>query len=299
MKLLFSKAGISVLLVVLMLISAIDGGAAIRAMKMSEAVARKIVSVDGINTRGHYVGFALKLSAKTLKKEKDTIALLVDVGLIMKPDDSTCQPMVLAGGDTMVLPPGQCVQLQVVIFCGNSPLHCPKNGLHYSYFKVGSDKLVEVLRLINKHKLYNYLGQSAVWVITNRLSIGCVYSKQEDELSKQMIGELCRITGDTYPKYFTINEYSEVEGTVAFIPKTIGLVAEFRPKISGGAILSVEVYDKQGILLERLIDRQLFNSSMPPISVTFDPRPYGSGEYVLKLKGAEGTLEEKVVKAQL
>jgi len=299
MKKMSSQTRTAGLLICLILISAIDAGAAIRIMKMSEAVTKKIVSVDGINTLGRYTGYALKLTAKTLKKEKDTIELLVDVGMIMKPDDTSCQPMILAGGDTMMLTPGERVQTHVAIFCGDAPRHCPKKSLHYSYYKVGSDALVKVLQFINKHKLYDHLGQSAVWVITNDHSVGNVYDRSEDKLSKQLINELCRITGAEYPNYFALHETKEIEGTAAFVPKTVGLIAEFKPKLTAATILSVEVFNKQGMPLDKLIERQLFYPGPRPISVMFDPRPYGPGEYVLKLISAEGTLEEKVVKAQL
>ena len=271
--------------------------ASVRTMKITEAIAKKIIAFDGVNTLGNYTGPALKLIAKTTKKEKDSIILLIDVGIIMKPDDTSYQPMVVAGGDTMIVAPNKTAELVVNIFCGNSPRHCPRKNLHYSFLKLGSTQLIDVLSFINENKLYNYLGQHAVWVITNDSYIGNVYESGNETISKKLIKLLCSVTGKPEPKYFSITANNETPGSPAYSTKTLSIVTEFETKLKGSAILSVGVFDDKNNYIEQLIDRKLYLTGKNTIKVTFNPLPYGPGKYTIKLIGAQGVLQEKVVTA--
>ncbi len=97
-----------------------------RAMNISDAIKSRFVKMTAVNFKGGYTGTSVRLSVTNLKK--DSLDLTVDLGIILKPEDSGYQPMVLAGEENLVLAPNEKGAVDVEVFCGNSPLHCPKKN---------------------------------------------------------------------------------------------------------------------------------------------------------------------------
>ncbi len=272
--------------------------AAIRNLKISDAIKNKVIKLTAINTLGQYSGKAIKLTATSVRKEKDSLNLIVDIGIILKPADSAYQPMILAGGDTLLMEPNKAAEISVYVFCGNSSRHCPSKNLHYSFGWIGSDTLVKVLRFIRDNNLFDYLGQSAVWTITNHHSLSSVYDPERDLISKKLINAICAVTGSAPPDYYTQHPNIETPGTTAYSSKTTGIIAQFTVKLTTSTILTVGVYDINNRYIENLIDRKMFSAGAQTLNVRFDPEPYGAGKYYLRLMNPEKTLQEKKVEVQ-
>jgi hypothetical protein len=270
--------------------------ATVRSLNISDAIKANIVKVKAVNFKGNYIGRSVRLSVTNTKK--DSLSLVIDLGIILKPSDKDYQPMVLAGEEKLLLGPNKQDNVEVEVFCGNSPLHCPSFNLSYSFSGVGSDTLIRVLRFINDHSLFDYLGQNAVWAITNHHDIACVYDDEKDAVSKSLIDVLCAATGRPHPDYYKLTAAQTTPGAAAYVPRTTGIIAQFDVKLRTATILSVSVFDVNGHDIEKVLDRQMFVTGQHRIDATFDPLPYGPGTYYLRLSNAEGILQEKKVIAE-
>jgi hypothetical protein len=266
-------------------------------MNISDAVKNKFVKVSGVNFKGAFTGQSVRLTVNNLKT--DSLNLTVDLGLILKPDDSAYQPMVLAGEESIALGPKKKGDVEVYIFCGNSPLHCPKQGLHYTYWKLAEPHLVAVLRYINNHRLFDYLGQNAVWAITNHNRVENIYDAERDSISQKLIDTFCLITGRAKPEYYAVNAKNEVPGQAAYVPKTLKILTNFNVNLRTATILSVGVFDEQNQMIVKLIERKRFERGSHNLEVFFDAEEFGAGKFTIRLTDPEKVLAEKHVESGL
>jgi hypothetical protein len=79
-----------ILLIVLLGIH-IPASAKMLDMNLSEAINKKMVKMDAVNTSGRYVGKTTKLSVTNMSES--ALHLKVDLGMILKPSDSAYQPL--------------------------------------------------------------------------------------------------------------------------------------------------------------------------------------------------------------
>ncbi len=183
--------------------------------------------------------------------------------------------------------------------CFVETAHCtaPKKTLLYSYWKKGSNELISVLTYIHNHRLYDYLGQSAVWTITNNHDAGGVYDHSRDSLSKQLIDTICAVTHRPKPDYYTITEQNEIPGQVAYTAKTMKIVAQFNLALRGSAILTLGVFDEKEHMIETIFERKRFEKGMHRFEANFNAEAYGAGKFSIRLMDTERVLQEKKVVA--
>jgi hypothetical protein len=220
----------------------------------------------------------------------------VDQGIILKPYVPSIQPLVLAGTETITLKAREKGELEVNVFCGDAPKACPIKDLPYTYLKVGSDTLLKVLEYINKNAIYDYLGQCAVWAVTNKdHSLMGVYDKNRDQISRELIGITSTATGKPQPDYYAINEQTETPAQPAYQPKLLRLIVPLDFTLPASAVVSVGVYDKMGHLLSYIMERKMLQagkqSLMPEISAGSMER----GKYIIRVTDPERTIVEKEV----
>jgi hypothetical protein len=268
----------------------------VHSMNISDAIKNKVVKVNGVNFNGSYTGRSVKLTVANLKR--DSLDLTIDLGVILKPDDTSYQPMVLAGEENLALGPNEKGVVDVIVFCGNGPRHCPKKDLHYTFLKKGSHELISVLRYINNHKLFDFLGQRAVWAITNYHSLTDIYDPERDSLAKKLIDTICLVTGRAKPDYYTITAKTEIPGEAAYAPKTLKIVVPFKVLLKTPTILTAGVYDERDHMIETIIERQLFGKGMHNLDLTFDAEAYGAGKFSIRIMDSQRMLQEKKVVAE-
>ncbi len=271
--------------------------ASVHSMSISDAVRNKIIKLSGVNFKGSYTGRSVRLTVTNLKN--DSLDLKVDLGLILKPDDSSYQPMVLAGEENLVLGAKQKGDVEVIVFCGNCPRHCPKQNLHYSYWKTGSKELVSVLRYINNHRLFDYLGQNAVWAITNNNRVENIYDPERAVISMKLVDTFCLVTGRAKPDYYAVSAKNEVPGEAAYTPKTLKILTRFDVRLKTATILSVGVFDEHNQMIVKLIERRRFEQGQHNLDVVFDAEEFGAGKFTIRLMDPEKVLAEKKVESGL
>ncbi|MCW3120865.1 MAG: hypothetical protein JWQ38_357 [Flavipsychrobacter sp.] len=262
-------------------------------MNLSEAIKSKIVTMDAVNTEGGYKGKTTKLTVKNTTES--ILQLKVDQGIILKPDDPKYQPLVLAGEELLVVQPYKEGAVDVNTFCGNSPKSCPSTNLHYSFLQTGSDTLIKVLKFIKLHSLFDYLGQDAVWVITNNKSIGRAYDESRETISKQLIALLCTATGRGKPEYYTVGRHVEIPDEPAYVPKALKIIANFEVLLSEPKVLTLGVYDSAGKMIQPVFEAQSFPRAGHRFGVEFESADVTAGNYFILLKEGDKILKEQKV----
>ena len=260
---------------------------------LSEAIADKSVIMEAVNFEGRYVGKTTRLSVTNTTKE--VLQLKINPGVILKPNEDGYQPMVLLGEEMLVVGPGTSGQVEVQTFCGNSDASCPKTDLHYSFSHVGSDTLIKVLGFISKNRIRTYLGQHAVWVITNHKSLGTVYSAEEADLSKRFVDFLSSVTGLPKPDYYQLMTVHETPSQPVYVPKALKIVAEFQLYIREPKTLTFGVFNEKGVMIQKVFENQEFPAMGHRFELEFESSDEPAGKYFLRLKEGDKVLQEKMV----
>lgn len=262
-------------------------------MDLDKAIKSHDIKMEAINYEGRYVGKTTRLMLTN--NNNSPIQVKVNVGMILRPDDTTYQPMVLAGEELLVVAPHQTGQVEVMTFCGNSPRSCPAEGLHYAFSRIGDDTLVKVLKYLKTNGLLDHLGQSAVWVVTNGHSPRGVYDVNRDAESKKLVDFLCAATGRNTPDYYTVTQINETPSQPAYVPKPLMIVAKFEIMLDAPKTMTLGVYDDRGNLIQKVFENQEFGKTGHRFRVEFESADVPAGKYYIRLKEYDQVLQEKMV----
>ena len=263
-------------------------------MNLSDAIKDNSVKLEAINYEGGYQGKTTRL--QITNTTKSVLQVKVNLGIILSPDDSKCQPMVLAGEEMLVVSPSKTTEVIVETFCGNAPLHCPSKGLHYSFSHTGSDTLVKVLRFIKTNSLYDGLGQSAVWAITNNSPLSDIYDVEKEAISRQLLEFVSTVTGRPLPDYYTMHSISQVSGAPAYVPKVLKIIANFEVSLETPKIMTLGIYNDKGDMIKKVFENQEFAALGHRFGVEFESSDVPAGKYYIRLKEGDAIIQEKMVK---
>jgi hypothetical protein len=263
-------------------------------MDLSEALKNKKVTMNAVNLAGRYTGKTTKLTIKNISSEE--LHLKIDLGIFLLPDTPGFQPMVLAGGEMLVVKPSKEGDIMVNTFCGNALFSCPDVNLHYSFGYIGSDTLIRILRFIKTNSLFDFLGQNAVWAITDGHYIGSVFDADREALSKQFEDLICKITGRNKADYYTVNRVVEQPSKPAYIPKQLKIIADFEILLDAPNTLTLGVFDSSGKVIQPVFENQSFPRAGHRFGVEFESTDVPAGKYFILLKEADKILQQKMVR---
>lgn len=251
--------------------------------------------MDAVTTAAKYTGSSVRLTITNTGNTQ--IIIKINTGVILKPDNPAYQQLVLPGGETLTLKAHEKGEIDAEVFCNNAIKDCPVAGLHYSYYRIGGEELLKVLEYVREHALFDHLGQTAVWSITNYLPLSCVYDSSNALQSENIIAYIAEVTKREKPKYFiTYNDY-EKPGQRACMGRTEKIYVPFDITLNSSETLSVSLYNLKGVLVKEIAEPQLFDAGKHHITAIILPGHLEASKYIVKLKNTEKTLQEREIKA--
>jgi hypothetical protein len=263
-------------------------------MDLAEALSKHLVKMEAVNFKGNYTGKCMKLTITNT--QKSTMVLKITPGIVLKADDTSYQPMILASEQMLAIQPSKNSTVEMYNFCGNSPRKCPGINMAYSFSHVANDKLMPVLKFIKENGLYDNLGQYAVWAITNNHEANEIYDPERPELSKKLIELVCSITRKDRPNYYTVGSSAPVAGQPAYNPKKLKIYAEFEIRLTEAKNLTLGVYDEVGNRIQKVFEQENFGAMGHRFTVEFEAEGVDAGNYYIRLTEAGKILQEKKVK---
>lgn len=144
--------------------------------------------------------------------------------------------------------------------------------------------------------LFDYLGQQAVWAITNNHELSNVYDPARDVVSKQLIELISTITGKAKPAYYTLVPDEQNPGSPAYNPKVLKILAQFEARLDAPKTLTLGVFDAAGIMVQPVFENQNFPARGHRFEVEFEAENVAAGNYFIRLKEGDAILQEKMVK---
>jgi len=260
---------------------------------LSDAINDKSVRMSAVNVEGRFKGKTTNLTIAN--NTKNDLDVKVNLGIFLKPDDSNCQPMLLAGGEQLTIKAGATREITVMTFCGNAPKNCPEKNLRYSFSHVGNDDLIKVLEYIKANSLYDFLGQSAVWAMTNGHELSDLYDDSRQATAQALVDYIIKLTGRKRPDYYAVQQTTEAPGQPAYVPKPLKIIAKFEIGLDAPKTLTLGVFNDKGEMIQKVFENKEFGARGHRFEVEFEAADVPSGKYYIRIKEYDNVLQEKMV----
>jgi len=146
---------------------------------------------------------------------------------------------------------------------------------------------VSVAQFINTHHLYNSIGQSAIWALTNHHNLAGIFSYSDTGNSKKLIALIACRTGVQMPQYAIV--YKPARKGDAFNPEIENYVVEVNLPANAPRNTHVLVFDSTGKVV-REEKTEIISAKGRKTFVKFDPETTPHGSYTVALKDDDNTI---------
>lgn len=265
-------------------------------LNLSKAIQQHIVTVEAVATGSSYNKQALKLTIENTGSL--TYNLIMNPGVIFVCDSAGFQPLILAGEEKLFMTPLKKTTITVQTFCADSRNLAPVKGLTYTYSKVAGDTLVKVIDFIHKNRMFNDLGQSAVWMFTNDHSLNNVYDSGNDFMSKKLLDYIVKVTNRPMPEYYVQSDINTSPGEEVYTPKTLKIFAKFEEELESPKKLTLGVFNEQGEMIQSVFENRNYGKAGHRFRVEFEAKGVPAGKYYIRLKSEDVVLRETMVEVE-
>jgi hypothetical protein len=279
-----------------LIIFVISTNLAASSIPLSEAISKKLVSVEAFGTGGHS-GESLKLTLRNLGAKG--LELAIPAGLIFPSQDTFLQDLIVIRSESVVLEKGQNRIVRLFGICAQASYGSPGEGSVFKVGRMAEGALAQVVRYIDEHRITDNAAQHAVWAVTDGHSVANI---NNDEL-KKLTAEL---TGQKYVPYTVRHAPTPSEGYVvrratvtevttyepAFRPNPIVIEGLFEYQTDSDIIASFGIYNEQGEMIHPLFKSRRQIKGFHKFKFTFEIRNLPKGKYFARMTSGQRILGE-------
>ena len=153
---------------------------------LTEAIKQNLISISikgadkkSANYKSGHWGECIEFSITN--KTKKQLSITLEPGLFLNSDDTTIQRMMLIDNSMFILAATTTKIKNIYAVCSQMHYRSPSENIAFNIKGKAEGDLLELAKIITKHKIYNYTSQNAVWVLTDNNSIESVYSENKIE----------------------------------------------------------------------------------------------------------------------
>jgi len=216
-----------------------------------EALKQNLISltVTGIDYKSDSVyvssfyGPCINLRVKNISK---TLVNLYEApGRLLMPDDTDQQTIMISEVIAITLQPGQEVKKRVRGFCTEAHDGAPNINTQFSFGSMASAHLLNLSKLINEKKIYDYTAQQAVWCLSDDEDPAYIYSDDDTAGASVLRKFVCKEKGIQYTAIPRVNKES---------PRLRYIEGQFDYTIQKPKTISLKVYNQSGQLVKNIVD---------------------------------------------
>lgn len=282
----------SIILLTLAFSLATSAFAATERSSLKSAYDKGQIKIAATTTGKSYKSRALKL--QITNTTRDALSLTIDPALIFKPDEDQYQQLVLPAEEMLALAPGGHAEMEVQTFCGKKEASAPGDKLTYKLWKQGDSTLIKVSQYIRKNKLYDALGQQAIWAITDHSDLDAIIDPERPKQSTELLALLVKLTGRPTPEYFRLYKLDTTAGQPVFQKRVLKIVANMDWKLETPRNLTLGIYNRTGDLVQGVFEEKPMPKGGYRMQVQFEAEGAPPGPYYMRLKDGDALM--KVIK---
>jgi hypothetical protein len=273
--------------------STLAGNAAVLKSGLKAAMDNGLVRVSAVSTGEIYNKKALKL--QLVNNTRDALQLTVEPALIFKPADSAYQDLVLPGTEMLALAPGRSGELVVQTFCGKAHASAPGSKLEYRFKRQGDSVMIKTLLYISEHRLFDGLGQAAIWALTDNHSLEGIIDAARPKESSELLALMVKLTGRPVPQYFKQYKLNTVAGQPVFEKRLLKIVANLEWRLEEPRALTLGIYNKTGDLVQGIFEEKKMTKGIFKMQVQFEAEGAPPGKYFMRLNDGNVLMKEIMV----
>ncbi len=223
-------------------------------ISFSDALKQKLitVTVTGIDYKSDtlyvssFYGPCINLRVKNISKT--LINLYEAPGRLLMPDDTDQQTIMMSEVIAITLQPGQEEKRRVRGFCTESHDGAPNMNTQFTFGSLASANLVNLSKLINEKKIYDFTAQQAVWCLSDDDDPAYIYADDDTASASVLRKFVSKIKGVPYTTAPRVNKES---------PRLRYIEGQFDYTIQKPKTISLKVYNQSGQLVKDIVDNLL------------------------------------------
>lgn len=181
--------------------------------------------------------------------------LILESGRIFKCSDTTQQDVIVMQQELFALKASGSHEIPLFSMCIEMHNSSPDEGIDFAMGDMGNEKLMQMVRLVEKNKWFNTAGQTAVWCITDNCPLTSITNADTAitnslrRLASKLTGQKMVTAGDDYGDY-----YDEPEPEP--LPR-ISFKGQWEFSIQEPSHVVIALFDDQKKLIEGIVDEHL------------------------------------------
>lgn len=261
--------------------------AGIRKMTLRQAMSAHAVDVH-VSAAGGYIGQTVQLDL--INTSCHDLDLTIEPGMIFTPVDSRYQHLVVVGDEHLFVRQDDTARTKLYGFCGKSHTASPARGIRYRFWKQGDAVMVNVLRYIRNKKLYDHLGQHAVWTLTSRHQLTTVFDRNRPDQSRDFVNYIAALRGVKAPDFFVQSHINTSGSGPMAQPDLTKAYIDLRWNMQPPRNLHVLLLRKDGSIYKEILDGEKISAGDHWLTVLIDARRVPEGDYLLCLRDDDNTV---------
>ncbi|MEO6831257.1 MAG: hypothetical protein ABI378_03270 [Chitinophagaceae bacterium] len=274
----------------LLLLVPFSGNALIK-KGLKQALGEGFVNLEAMANGNSFMGRPLKIRIKN--RTSEALRIAVEPALIFRPSDTNFQDLITSGNEVFAIAANATTELELGTFCGKAYASAPDNGLDFRYVGQADTTMQKLLRYIERQKLHDFLGQQAVWVLTDFHGLEMVYDPARPNESRALNEFVQKLVGGTKPSYFKIYAIDTTAGQPAFVNRILKIATQMEWKQPRAATLDLSIFNDDGKVIQTVFAKQEMKKGSYKINVEFEGEHAPKGKYYLRLKEGDNVLEEQ------
>jgi len=214
---------------------------------LEQAIKNKWVKAN-IAGKGGHCGKCIKFKIQNLTTRSFNIN--IETGRKLICDFDSVQNMMVTQAEMLSLAPYGKSEIDVNAMCIQKKHRSPSSTSFYKPGELATGNLFQLAKLLELNKYQDYVGQRAVWVLTDKAELADVKGSNEDQNKKlqDFLMNALKMAklDDNVPKLSDHMDEYYISGVVTF---------ELTKQENG----SIQVFDKNGNMISVLCDNEPFN----------------------------------------
>jgi outer membrane biogenesis lipoprotein LolB len=265
-------------------------------INLTTAINNKAVSFKATGSGKSYHDKALNLELEN--KTGKTVNIRVDTAIVFRPDDTSYQDIMLAGGDQVAIAPHKTVSLQTQSYCVKSRARGPVEGLNFSYAGLGDGYMIKLLAFIGREHINTSLAQDAVWVLANGHSLREIFDGDDPKSAEKLVRFMVSLTGQPLPTIYEEHKKVTTPGEVVYVPKALKMYAKFEWKNEKPKTMTLGVFDSAGKMIEQVFESKEIERGNHRATVEFESADVPAGKYYIRLMDGNTIFKEETVRVE-
>lgn len=283
-----------IVLVSLLLLLSTGISAAVQKHSLQAALRAGLVEMRAASNGNLYYRNALQLELRNTTQ--DLLQLRVDPALVFRPADTSFQDLILPGGELLVLSAGGSRSIPLQSFCGTLHARAPGDSIRYELSHQGDSLMIRVAQYIGRYRLYDALGQAAIWALTDHRNLSGILDPERPQESAALLAFLETETDWKRPDYFRLFSPGTAAGEPVFQKRRLEIVSQFELRLEAPKVLSMGVYNAAGKEVQAAFKAQQMKVGTYRLMVRFEAEGAAPGAYFLRVtEGAAVLREQRVV----